>query len=218
MFSIKCSIAAILLLQTLASASAFMPPSNGAATSSGRAVLPPPPASTTASPPSTHPRIVAGDTRNTRRYANQKLTDQSIKPADLSKSGLGGFDVIARANKKMMEGYAQQPANASKKVGVVVSARKAPPPKVVVAKNVPTKVAAKSPPPKKVAASVVVGKKNVGKVIKGVKNDDAASDPTKTPWSTILVSFLIPWRNPNSIFLYLLLVVSVLGKLNEHPQ
>ena len=38
----------------------------------------------------------------------------------------------------------------------------------------------------------------------------------ETPWSSILVSFLIPWRNPNSIFLYLLIIVSVLGKMNEH--
>ncbi|KAL3802982.1 hypothetical protein HJC23_011605 [Cyclotella cryptica] len=36
-----------------------------------------------------------------------------------------------------------------------------------------------------------------------------------TPWSTILVAFLNPLRNPNSLFLYLLLIVSVLGKLNE---
>ncbi|KAL7478452.1 hypothetical protein ACHAW6_004219 [Cyclotella cf. meneghiniana] len=36
-----------------------------------------------------------------------------------------------------------------------------------------------------------------------------------TPWSSILVAFLNPLRNPNSLFLYLLLIVSVLGKLNE---
>lgn len=36
-----------------------------------------------------------------------------------------------------------------------------------------------------------------------------------TDLSKILVSLLIPWRNPNSIFLYLLIIVSVLGKINE---
>jgi hypothetical protein len=61
--------------------------------------------------------------------------------------------------------------------------------------------------------------KNLGKV--GVKNNVKqveSSSRTQTPWSTILLSFLIPWRNPNSIFLYMLLAVSVLGKLNEHPH
>ena len=28
--------------------------------------------------------------------------------------------------------------------------------------------------------------------------------------------YTLPWRNPNSIFLYLLIIVSVLGKMNEH--
>jgi hypothetical protein len=37
----------------------------------------------------------------------------------------------------------------------------------------------------------------------------------ETPIGTILISFLIPWRNPNSIFLYMLIIVSVLGKMNE---
>ena len=37
----------------------------------------------------------------------------------------------------------------------------------------------------------------------------------ETPIGTILLSFLIPWRNPNSIFLYMLIIVSVLGKMNE---
>jgi hypothetical protein len=61
--------------------------------------------------------------------------------------------------------------------------------------------------------------KNSGKV--GAKNNVKqveSSSRTQTPWSTILLSFLIPWRNPNSIFLYMLLAVSVLGKLNEHPH
>ena len=38
----------------------------------------------------------------------------------------------------------------------------------------------------------------------------------ETPWASILVAFLNPLRNPNSLFLYLLVIVSVLGKLNEN--
>jgi hypothetical protein len=81
-------------------------------------------------------------------------------------------------------------------------------------KSVSTK-AASSPPNKK---SII--KSNTVNVI-GAKNNVKqveSSSPTQTPWSTIFLSFLIPWRNPNSIFLYMLLAVSVLGKLNEHPH
>lgn len=31
------------------------------------------------------------------------MADQSIKPADLSKAGLGGFDLIFKTNKKFVE-------------------------------------------------------------------------------------------------------------------
>lgn len=48
---------------------------------------------------------------------------------------------------------------------------------------------------------------------KGVFNQPALSN--ETPWGKILVAFLNPVRNPNSIFLYLLIIVSVLGKINE---
>ena len=88
-------------------------------------------------------------------------------------------------------------------------------------KSVSTK-AASSPPNKKSiikSNTVNVINKNLGKV--GAKNNVKqveSSSPTQTPWSTIFLSFLIPWRNPNSIFLYMLLAVSVLGKLNEHPH
>ena len=89
-------------------------------------------------------------------------------------------------------------------------------------KSVSTKVASSPPPNKKSiikSNTVNVINKNLGKV--GAKNNVKqveSSSPTQTPWSTIFLSFLIPWRNPNSIFLYMLLAVSVLGKLNEHPH
>ena len=93
----------------------------------------------------------------------------SIKTSDLSKSGLGGFDLIAKTNKKFIDGSAP------------------PPPKggVVVAKKVPIKKVVASPPPKKVAAAksgtktnkaVSVVSKNVGKGARTTNNDEA------TPW------------------------------------
>ncbi|KAL3810840.1 hypothetical protein ACHAXA_007495 [Cyclostephanos tholiformis] len=185
MSSINSVAAVVLLLQALASASAFMPP------------------------PKNSP---------------------SIKTTDLSKSGLGGFDVIAKTNKKFIEGSAPIPK------GGVIGAKKvvtSPPPKKVTVVAPSKKVAAVAPPkkvaavasPKKVAVVTKGDMKNnvasVGKdARKGAKSPrsaDETSDPTKTPWSTILLSFLIPWRNPNSIFLYMLLAVSILGKMNEHP-
>ena len=151
----------------------------------------------------------------------------SIKTSDLSKSGLGGFDLIAKTNKKFIEG----------------STSPSPPPKagVVVAKKVPIKkVVATSPPPKKALAAApqkkvavvsqkkvaVVSQKKVAIVAKGgtkakvttLGMDGGKVAPTETPWSTILVSFLIPWRNPNSIFLYMFLIITVLGKMKEHNQ
>ena len=206
MFSTKCGVAVVLLLQVLASASAFISPtaSTGGVKFS-RDVLP---TSTTAASPRHHPRI-AGDTRC---YANQKLADQSIKPLDLRRSGLGGFDLISGTNKKFASGSA--PA----KGGVIA---KKSPPKVV---SSPPKKVTLAALPKKITASKGGTKtnkayvsKNVGKAAKTTSNVEEA-DPTKIPWSRILVSFLIPWRNPNSIFLYMLLAVSVLGKLNEHTQ
>jgi hypothetical protein len=144
MFSTKFRTAVVLLLQVLASASAFIPPSasHGA-----------------------NPRLFAGDTR---RYANQKLADQNIKPSDLSKAGLGGFDLISKTNKKFMEG-----SGASAKGGVVVASKKAPP---------PTKVG--SPSQKKVTAAkggiktnkATTVSKDVGKISKSTSNDEA------TPW------------------------------------
>jgi len=189
MFSIKCGVAVVLLLQVLASTSAFI------STASTGGVK------------STHAAV------DTRWYANQKLADQSLKPSDLSRSGLGGFDLIARTtNKKFASGSA--PAK-----GGVVAKKSSP--KVV--SSLPKKVTVVAPP-KKITASkggiktnMAPLSKDLGKSAKSTSNDEE-SDPATIPWSRILVSFLIPWRNPNSIFLYMLLAVSVLGKLNEHPQ
>lgn len=50
-----------------------------------------------------------------------------------------------------------------------------------------------------------------------IPSNNESSDPSKIPWSKVILAFLIPWRNPNSLFLYMLLIVSVLGKLNEQP-
>ena len=191
MFSIKCGVAVVLLLQVLASTSAFISTASTGGVKSSRAAV------------------------DTRCYANQKLADQSIKPSDLSRSGLGGFDLIARTtNKKFATGSGSAPA----KGGVVA---KKSPPKVV---SSPPKKVTVVAPPKKITASkggiktnMAPLSKNIGKAAKSTSNDEE-SDPTTIPWSRILVSFFIPWRNPNSIFLYMLLAVSVLGKLNEHPQ
>ena len=52
--------------------------------------------------------------------------------------------------------------------------------------------------------------KNNTKVAKSIDNPKADID-----WGKIIVAFLTPWRNPNSIFLYLLIIVSLLGEANK---
>jgi hypothetical protein len=137
--------------------------------------------------------LSAGDNNNTRRYAN----------------GIGGFDLLSKTKKSVS---ISSSVPASTKNGVINISKK---------KALPTKAASSPPNKKSIIKSNMVNviNKNSGKV--GTKNNVKqvdASSPTQTPWSTILLSFLIPWRNPNSIFLYMLLAVSVLGKLNEHPH
>ena len=72
-----------------------------------------------------------------------------------------------------------------------------------------------------------IGDKKAAKKVTDKKKSNAKSVATKsvfdrpklsndTKWSTILVAFLNPLRNPNSLFLYLLVIVSVLGKFNEN--
>jgi len=50
--------------------------------------------------------------------------------------------------------------------------------------------------------------------------DNKAYKPQRAEidWSKVILAFLTPWRNPNSLFLYLLIIVSVLGKVNENPH
>eukprot|EP00562_Extubocellulus_spinifer_P029837 CAMPEP_0178706978 /NCGR_PEP_ID=MMETSP0699-20121125/15727_1 /TAXON_ID=265572 /ORGANISM="Extubocellulus spinifer, Strain CCMP396" /LENGTH=116 /DNA_ID=CAMNT_0020354879 /DNA_START=107 /DNA_END=457 /DNA_ORIENTATION=- len=33
----------------------------------------------------------------------------------------------------------------------------------------------------------------------------------------LFILFMTPWRNPNSIFVYMLIILNVLGKMNEVP-
>ena len=63
----------------------------------------------------------------------------------------------------------------------------------------------------------MISKPNTKKVVAS-KLTNEKSATTKISWSNIILAFLIPWRNPNSLFLYMFIIVSVLGKLNENPQ
>ena len=76
----------------------------------------------------------------------------------------------------------------------------------------PTAATKKSAPPKPKKKSNIPANAKKTQPAGSVFNVKMSEE---TPWSTILLSFLIPWRNPNSIFLYLLIIVSVLGKMNE---
>ncbi|CAJ1947905.1 unnamed protein product [Cylindrotheca closterium] len=42
-----------------------------------------------------------------------------------------------------------------------------------------------------------------------------AEEKEKTPPLTLFISYMTPWRNPNSIFLYMFLVVYLLGSYSE---
>ena len=89
------------------------------------------------------------------------MADQSIKPADLSKAGLGGFDLISNTNKKFMEITSGSSAAASTS------------PKKI---NVP----AKKSTVKMTNKSNVVPKKPMKKEMKVVAT--AASQGFKFPW------------------------------------
>ena len=64
----------------------------------------------------------------------------------------------------------------------------------------------------------VIASKPINTTIPKTPSKNKESVPTEISWSKIILAFLIPWRNPNSLFLYMLLIVSVLGKLNENPH
>ena len=46
-------------------------------------------------------------------------------------------------------------------------------------------------------------------------NISSSAPKADIDWPTIIAGFLTPWRNPNSIFLYMLIILTVLGKYNE---
>ena len=48
---------------------------------------------------------------------------------------------------------------------------------------------------------------------KNVTGNNAKAD---LDWGKIIVAFLTPWRNPNSIFLYMLIILNILGNMNPH--
>ena len=50
---------------------------------------------------------------------------------------------------------------------------------------------------------------------KSAESTSRRAPDTEADWGSIILLFLTPWRNPNSIFLYMLVIVSVLGKMNE---
>jgi hypothetical protein len=52
------------------------------------------------------------------------MADQSIKPADLSKAGLGGFDLISKTNKKFMEITSGSSAASTSPKKVIVPVKK----------------------------------------------------------------------------------------------
>lgn len=71
---------------------------------------------------------------------------------------------------------------------------------------------------KVVRAAAAAPKKAAPKVVSNNKNNKSVGEAgatTKTPWSSIILAFLTPWRNPNSLFLYMIIAVSVLGEINK---
>jgi len=69
------------------------------------------------------------------------------------------------------------------------------------------------------AKTGVKAKKNVPSK-KGPKNKSVLkvgmNPESNIDWGKLIVAFLTPWRNPNSILLYLFIIVSILGKANEN--
>ena len=62
----------------------------------------------------------------------------------------------------------------------------------------------------------VITKNTTKKVTKSTNKTKIGSPPkADIDWPTIIAGFLTPWRNPNSIFLYMLIILTVLGKYNE---
>lgn len=66
------------------------------------------------------------------------------------------------------------------------------------------------------ASKSTAPKKN--NITKGISKSTKSTGADATDWSKIFVAFLTPWRNPNSILLYLFIIVYVLGKIGENQQ
>jgi hypothetical protein len=116
----------------------------------------------------------------------------------VSAFNLGSVRAAASPAIRSVPLYAKKPTKMSGIGGM-------PGPKPTIGKSKPTKVAnaktSNTKPTKNGTAKSVFDRPKIS---------------SETPWSSILVAFLNPLRNPNSLFLYLLLIVSVLGKLNEN--
>jgi hypothetical protein len=117
-----------------------------------------------------------------------------------------------RANQSSTRLLAKKPSNISGVGGMFGTPKKLAKSGTVKApaKKTITKPTSKSTPTKAAAEAAPKAAKGTAKSV--FSRPALASD---TPWSSILVAFLNPLRNPNSLFLYLLIIVSVLGKLNE---
>jgi hypothetical protein len=48
--------------------------------------------------------------------------------------------------------------------------------------------------------------------------DDNKPVKEKVTGLALVLLFLTPWKNPNSIFLYFILIINILAKFNETPQ
>lgn len=53
---------------------------------------------------------------------------------------------------------------------------------------------------------------------KEVGEASASGDKKKLDPLELILLFMTPWRNPNSIFVYMFLILYVLGKMNETPH
>ena len=62
----------------------------------------------------------------------------------------------------------------------------------------------------------VVQKKKVTPPMKKMTIKKTNETKEKVPASKMLLAFLTPWRNPNSIFLYMILIINLLAEVKKH--
>ena len=58
----------------------------------------------------------------------------------------------------------------------------------------------------------VTSQNNVKKSTKQVNGNDSKPE---IDWGRVFLTFMTPWRNLNSIFLYMLIILNILGTINE---